>query len=190
MSLKPEASADLDPRVRRTRQLILEAFHALLEEKGFKALSVQDLAARSGINRATFYAHFADKYALLDHAVRTAFGAEIVKRGLDTHTDGPENVRSLILIVCEFLLALERRCAGPHPEFDALVEGALRQEIHALLMGWLAVRRPSAELPATVATWAIYGLATHYSHLKRRPALETFVAEAYPLVAAGLLPAR
>ncbi|MBK6795039.1 MAG: hypothetical protein IPG80_21405 [Anaerolineales bacterium] len=40
--------------------------------------------------------------------------------------------------------------------------------------------------PATVATWAIYGLASHYSHMKKRPALEKFVDEAYPLVAVNL----
>ena len=37
-------------------------------------------------------------------------------------------------------------------------------------------------IPATVATWAIYGLASLYSHKKKRPALETFVDEALPLM--------
>ena len=44
----------------------------------------------------------------------------------------------------------------------------------------------STDVPATVATWAIYGLASHYSHLKKRPALEKFVDEAFPLVAVNL----
>jgi hypothetical protein len=44
----------------------------------------------------------------------------------------------------------------------------------------------STELPATVATSAIYGLASHYSHRKKRPALDKFVDEALPLVAVNL----
>jgi len=55
-----------------------------------------------------------------------------------------------------------------------------------LLSHWLNKPKLPTELHATVATWAIYGLATHYSHIKKRPALETFVDEAYPLVAVNL----
>ncbi len=53
-----------DPRVKRTRQLLLQAFMALLEEKQhIYSISVQDIAERATVNRATFYAHFEDKYS-------------------------------------------------------------------------------------------------------------------------------
>jgi hypothetical protein len=66
-----------------------------------------------------------------------------------------------------------------------------------LLSHWLAQSKSQipAEIPATVATWAIYGLASLYSHTTparaggargKRPALETFVDEALPLVAVNL----
>lgn len=56
-----------DPRVKRTRQALLQAFVALLEEKqNFHSISVQDIAERATVNRATFYDHFEDKYALLE----------------------------------------------------------------------------------------------------------------------------
>jgi len=42
------------------------------------------------------------------------------------------------------------------------------------------------ELPATVTTWAIYGLAVFYSHHKKGHPLETLVDEALPLVAVSL----
>ena len=59
-----ELEEKLDPRVKRTRSLILQAFDALLAEKGFEAISVQDVTDKAEINRATFYKHFGDKYAL------------------------------------------------------------------------------------------------------------------------------
>ncbi len=84
MSPNPkELEEKLDPRVKRTRNLILEAFNALLAEKGFESISVQDVTDRAQINRATFYAHFPDKYALLDYTITQWFRREIEKRTLD-----------------------------------------------------------------------------------------------------------
>lgn len=55
-----------DLRVRRTRKLLMQALIDLTIEKGFSALTVQDIADRAMINRATFYRHYLDKYDLLD----------------------------------------------------------------------------------------------------------------------------
>jgi AcrR family transcriptional regulator len=57
-------SAD-DLRVRRTRRLLREALIDLTIEKGFAELTVQDIAERAMVNRATFYRHYEDKYDLV-----------------------------------------------------------------------------------------------------------------------------
>src|SRR5512141_86544 len=95
--------AKLDPRVKRTRLLLEQAFMDELHEKGFQGISVQDIAGRAGVNRATFYAHFEDKYALLDYSVRQRFRQEIEKRTLDACHYSEQNLRSLIIAVCEFV---------------------------------------------------------------------------------------
>jgi len=94
----------------------------------------------------------------------------------------------LILAVCEFLSKTHSECAQPHQQFESLIEGTIKKQIYELLSHWLEQKgsRVSTELSATVATWAIYGLASHYSHLKKRPTLEKFVDEALPLVAVNL----
>ena len=66
-----------DPRVTRTRNLILESFGQLLTKKGFETITIQDLTDKVQINRATFYAHFEDKYALLDYFVSQLFRQKI-----------------------------------------------------------------------------------------------------------------
>ena len=101
----------LDPRVKRTRQMLDQAFVTLLAEKGFDAVSVQDITARAGVNRATFYAHFEDKFALLDYSVREAFREEIHKRLLASCHFSMENLRQLIVAVCEFTRNLSSHCA-------------------------------------------------------------------------------
>ncbi len=55
-----------DPRVERTRKLIVDALIDLTIQKGFAAVTVQDIVTRAGINRATFYRHYQDKFDLLD----------------------------------------------------------------------------------------------------------------------------
>jgi AcrR family transcriptional regulator len=54
-----------DLRVRRTRKLLHAALIELTIEKGFAAVTVQDLAERAMVNRSTFYRHYVDKYDLL-----------------------------------------------------------------------------------------------------------------------------
>jgi AcrR family transcriptional regulator len=61
---KPEAIEDV--RVRRTRKLLQQAFIELTVEKGFAALTVQDITERAMVNRSTFYRHYLDKYDLLE----------------------------------------------------------------------------------------------------------------------------
>jgi AcrR family transcriptional regulator len=55
----------LDLRVRRTQANLREALIDLIEEKGFDAVTVGDIAARAMVNRTTFYRHYPDKYALV-----------------------------------------------------------------------------------------------------------------------------
>ena len=55
----------LDRRVQRTRQILQEALIALIMEKGYEAVTVQDVIDRANVGRSTFYAHFLDKEMLL-----------------------------------------------------------------------------------------------------------------------------
>ena len=54
-----------DRRVQRTQQLLRAALLSLIEEKGFEALTVQQIIDRANVGRATFYAHFDSKEDLL-----------------------------------------------------------------------------------------------------------------------------
>jgi len=68
-----------DPRVQRTRQLLLDAFMALVQEKHtIHSISIQEIAMRATVNRATFYAHFEDKYALFVDWSREKFQRGLV----------------------------------------------------------------------------------------------------------------
>ncbi len=54
-----------DRRIQRTRQLLQDALMALILEKGYAAITVQDILDRANLGRSTFYAHYRDKEELL-----------------------------------------------------------------------------------------------------------------------------
>jgi len=54
-----------DPRAEKTRGLISAAFLALVNRRSYERIRVSDITRKAGVGRATFYAHFESKDALL-----------------------------------------------------------------------------------------------------------------------------
>ena len=54
-------SAHQDPRARRTRDRLGDALVALVQEKAFDAITVQDVLDRAGVSRSAFYTHYRSK---------------------------------------------------------------------------------------------------------------------------------
>lgn len=63
MAVKP--TKPVDRRVARTRNLLQDALTALIVEKGYDAITVQDILDQANVGRSTFYSHFLDKQDLL-----------------------------------------------------------------------------------------------------------------------------
>ena len=62
---------DQDPRIERSRRVILEAALAELGEVGYGALTIESVAARAGVGKSTIYRHWSGKLALVEDAFRT-----------------------------------------------------------------------------------------------------------------------
>ena len=62
---RDDARSRPDRRVGRTRKALKEALTDLILEKGYEAVTVQDVIDRADVGRSTFYAHFVDKDDLL-----------------------------------------------------------------------------------------------------------------------------
>lgn len=185
-------SARIDPRVTRTRKLILDAFMSLLAEKDFEGITVQDIAARATVNRATFYAHFVDKYALVDELTREGFAQMLRQRESAGALSADEQLRRLFLAVCDYLQVLQSHCK--HGQFfDSLAESQIKAQLRELVRATLRERStprthsdPRSELLTTIVSWAIYGAAMEWSQRPGKQPAEEFVAEALPLVAASI----
>src|SRR6266480_1374510 len=62
-------------RVKRTKILLREALIALIEERGFDALTIGELTERAMVSRAAFYRNYQDKYDLVEQIFEGAMSA-------------------------------------------------------------------------------------------------------------------
>jgi AcrR family transcriptional regulator len=155
--------------------MLHEAFRALLAEKGFESISVQDIAERSTVNRATFYDHFTDKFALLEDMIGEEFRATFLRRMEGVTGTCPVAIRQLILTVCDFLGELATRCQKHQRQFAPIVESQIKRLVRDYLIGGAqksAERENRAlsanvEVGATMASWAICGACLDWSHTKK-----------------------
>jgi AcrR family transcriptional regulator len=83
--------AKIDPRVRRTRQMLRDALLALIDAKGYEAITVQDIAEQAGLNRATFYLHYRDKLDLLTRSIEDVRD-ELVAQAQPFEEDLPQSI--------------------------------------------------------------------------------------------------
>lgn len=185
----------MDPRVKRTRELIIRAFGELVDEKGHRGLTVQEIAERATVNRATFYDHFRDQYELLDYFISEAFRGELRRRLPATPRLDEETLRVLVLASCEFLSKLETGCRtrSDRQFIRPMVEAQVQSELHEVLLGWIEAspqkangRRATPENTASVVSWAIFGAGLDWTRNGGARSAEGFADEVLSVIVEGL----
>src|ERR1700704_1237352 len=84
--LLQSGSETTDPRILRSRRMLMDALASLLIKKEFEDISVQEIADEATLNRATFYLHYPDKNALLQAMTGVRF-RDLIERRAITFTD-------------------------------------------------------------------------------------------------------
>src|ERR1700678_3836906 len=99
--LQPETGTT-DPRIVRSRRMLMDSLAKLLIKKAFEDISIQDIADEATLNRGTFYLHYPDKNALLQAMTESRFRDLIERRGI-SFTDCNGALRAIALGVCDYL---------------------------------------------------------------------------------------
>jgi AcrR family transcriptional regulator len=182
-SLQTDITAETtDPRIVRSRHMLMEALAKLLIHKSFDDISIQEIADEATLNRATFYLHYPDKNALLQAMAAARFGELIARRGL-SFTDCDGALRAIALGVCDYL-AETTGCPGQLAKMPLegsiipVVEDMFRKGAadHAMAPG------VDPELLATTAAWAIFGAARRWYQAPDRIPAEQMAARIEAMV--------
>jgi len=126
----------VDPRIARTRRSLQDALLALARERDLDAISVADVAERAGVNRSSFYQHYADKETLLADALDVV--AEEAGAGLPSLRDTPPDPPEVLVDYLRHLdgnAALYRRVIGEHG--SAVAVARLRARLEAVVLDGL-----------------------------------------------------
>jgi AcrR family transcriptional regulator len=186
----------LDPRIRRTRQLLQDALRNLLEQKEFDKISVHDITEAATVNRATFYAHYEDKFALLGELIRVTFLDLLAQRNATFDGGCSTAFQVIILAVCDYLSELQKSHSFNQHQFEPFVEATVIDQIRIVLLDGFqrhpVERNIPAEMIAATASWAIYGAVKQWVNTADRVSAEEFVSVAVelvrPIVMAGVAP--
>lgn len=181
----------LDPRIRRTRLLLQQALEKLLETREFEKLSVQDIADAATVNRATFYDHYPDKFALLECMVGTRFHELLERRGVEFNGGCSSALKAIVLGVCDYLAGVPGLDCERQRQMEPHMESAVISVVRGILLVGIKQHPPengvSAEMMATTLSWAIYGAAKEWVRTPGRCASEEIVDTVVELVGPVML---
>ena len=176
----------LDPRIRRTRQLLHQALGKLLETREFEKISVQEIAEAATVNRATFYDHYQDKFALLQCMVGARFQELLAERRVRFDGTCQGALGAIVRGVCDYLALTPLGQIQPH------TESAIINVVRFILLEGMRqhpTEGVSPEMLATTTSWAIYGAAKEWLQTPNRPSAEsmseTIVNLISPILASG-----
>lgn len=182
-----------DPRVLRTRELIRAAFRDLLQTKGFDAITIKDIAQKATINRATFYAHFEDKYALLDEVTEQAFHEMLPEQVANAQVFTDEICDQLILLTHRYIVNFYRICRVDSHSMATLIDEKmkkmLQQAIESIFLK--GDTRPGTDMTpikimAAMTGSAIYGAALYWLQAREKDRTAALVEVVRPYVMNGL----
>lgn len=163
----------MDPRIARTRRSLQDALLELARERELDEISVGDVAERAGVNRSSFYQHYADKETLLADAldaVAEDAGADLPT--LIAVTPEPPHVLVAYLEHLDANAGLYARVLGEHG--SAVAVARLRTRLEAVVLEGIArseVPGLFADLPRDVVAAGVAGsvLGVLGSWLARHP---------------------
>lgn len=184
------------PRSVEVHQAVLDAANSLLQERGFKATTLEAIAERAGASKVTIYRWWPNKAAV----VMDAFMLAMRERMPYPETISPlADLRTHMMAFCRVLSAQPGTIVA-----SLIAESVFDEELkEALRTRWLAPRREEAmshleravqmgemraDVDFEVVLDALYGPLYHRLVVRRAPLTPELAEKVWTIVVQGLAP--
>jgi AcrR family transcriptional regulator len=177
-----------DPRVLRTRRLIMDSFIELSAKKEFKDITIKDITTEAMINRATFYYHFEDIYDLLEKALSEVL---LVNLNEDVYKTDKLNEEAFIRIfraITNFQKSLSNRC---HRGYEDTIARIIREQLEIIFYTMLVKQsttedKEAPKINAVILSWGIYGASVEWKRKGMTIPPEDFIKPSIPYLLSGI----
>ncbi|MBK1810745.1 TetR/AcrR family transcriptional regulator [Clostridium sp. YIM B02505] len=179
----------IDPRAARTRILIQDAFLSLTREKVFEAITVKYIVERANINRSTFYAHFEDKYILLDQLLSDAFTSGISSKLQADVQLNEDTLKDLIVAMCNYHENISNHCNMVYKSISSFMDSKIQLKLKELIALMLTnttafgiIDQDKLDLLSIMISNSIYGATSYWYSQGRQLSAEELSHNILPYV--------
>ncbi|MCM3601010.1 TetR family transcriptional regulator [Robertmurraya korlensis] len=151
-----------DPRVMRTRKLIMDSFLKVSKKKDFKDIKIIDITTEATVNRATFYYHFMDKYDLREKLIKEDLMVNVLDEIDEEDELNEAMIIKIFLAMTRYLDTLKTKCNRNYQELSSTIEAVMKKELQGILYKRLLKQNyidneESLRMTAVMLSWAFYG---------------------------------
>ncbi|MNM92373.1 DNA-binding transcriptional repressor FabR [compost metagenome] len=158
--------------------MIVDAFNQLIATRNFEQISVKDITAIATVNRATFYAHFVDKYELLDEMLTENIRG-VMKEHFTCNPDlNEDSIVQMFISITEIHDRMHTQCKRGYNTFTQRIEDKVKEQLTLLVSHSL---QSNNQLLAAMFGWALYSAFVQWDHSRQEP-IQTFAKTAAPLL--------
>lgn len=178
----------IDPRVLRTRKLIMDSFMELSSQKEFKDITIKDITTEAMINRATFYYHFEDIYDLLEKVLIEVLSINLDCEYYQNTKLNEEALVSMFIAITNFQRSLSTRC---HRGYEDTIARIIKEQLEFIFYKMLLVQNnveedESLKIAAVMLSWGIYGASVEWRRSSQETPPEDYIKRVIPIILTGV----
>lgn len=157
----------VDPRIIRTKKLLVEAFQEVSREKKMSQITVKDITERATVNRATFYAHFTDKYDILDYTLSETILKDLNNTLSVSDIINETVITNLFVSIANYMVEVQDSCKMNSETFCNQAHQRINNELEDIFTIMLRNSYPEQDIDVLVNSASflasgLCGLARHW----------------------------
>ena len=177
-----------DPRVLRTRKLIMDSFIELSGKKEFKDITIKDITTEAMINRATFYYHFEDIYDLLEKVLSEVLLINLNSESYQQSELNEETFIGIFKAITTFQLSLSNRC---HRGYEDTIARIIRDQLEVIFYKMLKKQQPTDDentlkITSVMLSWGMYGVSVEWRRNPNSVSPEEMIKLVIPYLKHGI----